>query len=100
MQAIPVQGMRLLQGVFREYVQSYSLTEPIHQAGAWMFRVARNRITDWFRKKRPIPLTDAVATGPDGESRTWEDLLPSPDAGPDALFARGVLIDASPGRPE
>ena len=96
MQAIPVQGMRLLQGVFREYVQSYSLTEPIHQAGARMFRVARNRITDWFRKKRPIPLTDAVATGPDGESRTWEDLLPSPDA----LFARGVLIDASPGRPE
>jgi len=53
--------------------------------------VARNRITDLFRKKRPMSLNDAV--GGDDDSLTLEDLLPSPDAGPEALYARHVLLD-------
>lgn len=75
----------LLQEVFYEFVIAYRLTEPIHHAGAWMLRVARNRVTDWFRKKRPIALGDAVATDSDTENTlSWEDILPSLDAGPDA----------------
>jgi RNA polymerase sigma factor (sigma-70 family) len=84
----------LLQDVFYELVAAYRLMQPIEQVGAWMLRVARNRIVDLFRKRR----TGAVASQPvgameDGEPLTLEELLPSPAAGPDAVFARGVLIE-------
>src|SRR5664280_2063358 len=62
-------------------------------ATSWLFRVARNRITDLFRKKKPESFSDAAVAGDDEELLHLEDLLPSPDAGPDALYARSVLLD-------
>lgn len=117
----------ILQEVFYELVAAYRLFAPVEEAGAWLFRVARNRITDFFRKKKPEALSAAVArsalgserlvaqgaatpgataprykgvAGPgdfgresDNASLRLEELLPSPDAGPDALYARAVLLD-------
>jgi RNA polymerase sigma factor (sigma-70 family) len=61
---------------------------------AWLFQVARNRITDLFRKRRPESLTRGpIGIDETGESLLFEDLLPSPDAGPEAAYARGVLVD-------
>src|SRR5215831_6343726 len=74
----------LLQDVFYELIEAYRLMKPIAHAGAWMMQVARNRITDLFRRGKPEFVHD--------DGRILEDLLPSPDAGPDALFARRVLI--------
>jgi RNA polymerase sigma factor (sigma-70 family) len=82
----------ILQEVFSELVEANRLLVPIEHVTGWLFRVARNRITDLFRKKRPESLSDAVAIA-DDESLTLEDLLPSPDAGPDALYARSVLLE-------
>jgi RNA polymerase sigma factor (sigma-70 family) len=59
----------------------------------WLFRVARNRITDLFRKKKPYSFGDAAVEDEDGELLRIEDLLPSPDAGPEALYVRNVLLD-------
>jgi RNA polymerase sigma factor (sigma-70 family) len=67
--------------------------KPVEQVGAWLFRVARNRITDLFRKKRPAALGDPPAVSEGGEAFLLEDLLPSPDAGPEAAYARSVLLD-------
>jgi len=83
----------ILQDVFFEFVETYRLMKPIEQAGAWLFRVARNRIIDGFRKKKPELLDDLAATSEDGEMLSIEDLLPSPDAGPEAAYARAVLVD-------
>src|SRR2546430_2757988 len=74
----------ILQDVFYELVEAYRLMKPIEHVSGWLFRVARNRITDLFRKKKPEPLND--------EMRGIEDLLPSPDAGPEAAYARDVLL--------
>jgi RNA polymerase sigma factor (sigma-70 family) len=82
----------ILQEVFAELVEAYRLMQPIEQVGAWLFRVARNRIIDRFRKLRPGSLQDAVSADAEGESMVLEDLLPSPDAGPEAIYARKVLI--------
>lgn len=84
----------ILQDVFYEFVQAYRLMKPVEQAGAWLFRVARNRIIDVFRKQRPTPSSQQVIHGQEGEEElSLEDLLPSPDAGPEAVFARSVLIE-------
>jgi RNA polymerase sigma factor (sigma-70 family) len=86
----------ILQDVFYELVEAYRLMKPVEQVSAWLFRVARNRIIDRFRKKKPEASVDDEVAGSkdrDGEVRTLEDLLPSPDAGPDAVFARNVLLD-------
>lgn len=83
----------ILQEVFAEFVEAYRMMQPIEQAGAWLFRVARNRIIDLFRKRRPDSLHDPVAADDAGEPLLLEDLLPSPDAGPDARYARKVLIE-------
>jgi len=84
----------ILQDVFSELVEANRLLMPIDHVTGWLFRVARNRITDLFRRKRPESLSDAaIEDGRDGRLRL-EDLLPSPDAGPDALYARGLLLDA------
>jgi len=84
----------ILQDVLYELVQAYRMMKPVEQVTAWLFRVARNRITDLFRKKKPELFTDdAVAVAEDGESLRLEDLLPSPDAGPEAAYARSVLLD-------
>jgi RNA polymerase sigma factor (sigma-70 family) len=83
----------ILQDVFFELVEAYRLMKPIEQISAWMFRVARNRITDLFRKRRPAALGSPPPSGEDGERLLLEDLLPSPDAGPEAAYARGVLVE-------
>jgi len=83
----------LLQEVFYELVEANRLLMPIEYVTGWLFRVARNRITDLFRKKRPENFTDAAARDEDGELLRIEDLLPSPDAGPEALYVRSVLLE-------
>ena len=83
----------ILQEVFYELVEANRLLMPIEHVTGWLFRVARNRITDLFRKKRPESFSDAAAADEEGELLQLEDLLPSPDAGPDALYARSVLLD-------
>jgi len=84
----------ILQDVFYELVEAYRLMKPIEQVGAWLFRVARNRIIDAFRKKKPAPLGAQIAPANDeSEALTLRDLLPSTDAGPEAEYARGVLLD-------
>ena len=91
----PSDAEDILQEVFYELIEAYRVMNPIEQVGAWLFRVARNRITDLFRKKKPdASINDrALALGQDGESLALEDLLPSPDAGPEALYARAVLLE-------
>ena len=84
----------ILQEVFYELVETYRLMKPIEQVSAWLFRVARNRITDLFRKKKPLAFSEVpAAVSEDGEAVRLEDLLPSPDTGPDATYARSVLIE-------
>jgi RNA polymerase sigma factor (sigma-70 family) len=84
----------ILQEVFYELVEAYRMMQPLEQVSAWLFRVARNRITDLFRKKKPESFAkDPIAFAEDGEPFSFEDLLPSPNAGPDAEYARNVLFE-------
>jgi RNA polymerase sigma factor (sigma-70 family) len=83
----------VLQDVFYALVEANRLLVPIEHVTGWLFRVARNRITDLFRKKRPDNFSDVANGENDDELMQLEDLLPSPDAGPDALYARAVLLD-------
>jgi RNA polymerase sigma factor (sigma-70 family) len=83
----------IVQEVFYELVEANRLLMPIEHVTGWLFRVARNRITDLFRKKKPQTFSDAAVEHEDGEVLRIEDLLPSPDAGPEALYFRSVLLD-------
>lgn len=83
----------ILQDVFYELVEANRLLMPIEHVTGWLFRVARNRITDLFRKKKPESFSDTAVADKDDELLRLEDLLPSPDAGPEALYARKVLLD-------
>jgi RNA polymerase sigma factor (sigma-70 family) len=84
----------ILQDVFYELVETYRLMKPVEQVGAWLFRVARNRIIDLFRKRRPEILeSEFAAPAAEGKTLTLEDLLPSPDAGPEAAYARSLLLE-------
>jgi len=84
----------VLQDVFYELVEAYRMMKPVEQVTAWLFRVARNRIIDLVRKKKRETLRDGLATiTEDGEMLQLEDLLPSPEAGPDAAYARNVLLE-------
>jgi RNA polymerase sigma factor (sigma-70 family) len=83
----------VLQDVFYELVEANRLLMPIEHITGWLFRVARNRITDLFRRKKPETFSEAAIAGEDGELQRLEDLLPSPDAGPEALYFRNLLID-------
>src|SRR6266849_7139337 len=83
----------IVQEVFYELVEANRLLMPIEHVTGWLFRVARNRITDLFRKKKPEIFSDAAVVDEEGEVLQIEDLLPSPDAGPEALYFRNVLLD-------
>ncbi len=83
----------VLQDVFYRLVEANRLLMPIDHVTGWLFRVARNRITDLFRKKTPEPFSDTAIEGEEGELLQIEDLLPSPDAGPEALYFRNLLLD-------
>src|SRR5580692_461356 len=87
----PAEAEDILQDVFYEFVEAYRLPEPIEQAGAWLFRVARNRIIDRFRKKKEVPLPDPPDDS--GEERWLDRALPSADAGPEAAYARTILLE-------
>ena len=89
----PADAEDLLQEVLFELVQAHRLLMPIETVTGWLYRVARNRITDWFRKKKPEPFSDAALEDESGEILAIEDLLPSPDDGPEALYFRRVLLD-------
>jgi RNA polymerase sigma factor (sigma-70 family) len=83
----------VLQDVFYRLVEANRLLMPIDHVTGWLFRVARNRITDLFRKKKPETFSDTAVEGEEGELLQIEDLLPSPDAGPEAIYVRNVLLD-------
>jgi RNA polymerase sigma factor (sigma-70 family) len=83
----------ILQEVFYELVQAYRLMKPIEQLSAWLFRVARNRITDRFRRRKPDASLDEPVNVEEDEGATLEDMLPSPSAGPEGEFARQVLLE-------
>jgi RNA polymerase sigma factor (sigma-70 family) len=91
--ADPGDAEDILQDVLYELVEAYRAMKPLEQVSAWMFRVASNRIIDLFRKKKPEAFSEAAEVGEDGELLTLDDLLPSPDAGPEAAYARSVLLD-------
>jgi RNA polymerase sigma factor (sigma-70 family) len=83
----------ILQDVFYELIQAYRLMKPIEQVGAWLYRVARNRIIDRLRKRRPEAGGEVPLNATEEDALLLEDLLPSPDAGPDAIYARWVLLE-------
>ena len=87
----PSEAEDILQDVFFDFVEACRLPEPIEQVGAWLYRVARNRIIDRFRKKKEEPLPQP--SGDDDDEHWLENALPSPDAGPEAAFARAVLVE-------
>ena len=89
----PADAEDLLQEVFYELVQAHRLLMPIETVTGWLFHVARNRITDLFRKRKPDAFSDMALDGDEGELLLIEDLLPSPDAGPEALYFRQILLD-------
>jgi RNA polymerase sigma factor (sigma-70 family) len=82
----------ILQDVFYELLEAYRLMKPVEHVTAWLFQVARNRMVDLFRRKKPSSLNNPVVSEED--SATLEDLLPSADDGPDAAYARSLLLDA------
>ena len=92
--ANPLDAEDILQDVFSRLVEANRLLMPIDHVTGWLFRVARNRITDLFRKKQPEHFAEVTtSTGDDDDRLALEDWLPSPDAGPDAQYARELLLD-------
>ena len=89
----PADAEDILQEVFYKLVEANRLLMPIDHVTGWLFRVARNRITDLFRKQKPERLSDPNVENEEGELLQIEELLPSPDAGPEALYVRGLLLD-------
>src|ERR671924_386577 len=89
----PLDAEDILQDVFYKLVEANRLLMPIEHVTGWLFRVARNRITDWFRKKKPQSLEDTTVESESGELLQLEDLLPSPEAGPDAVYVRNMLLE-------
>jgi RNA polymerase sigma factor (sigma-70 family) len=91
--ADPLDAEDVLQDVFYKLVEANRLLMPIDHVTGWLFQVARNRITDLFRKKSPDRFSEMDAVSEEGERLAFEDLLPSNDAGPQEEYLRGVLLD-------
>jgi RNA polymerase sigma factor (sigma-70 family) len=90
----PTEAEDILQDVFYELVEADRMMKPIEQVTGWLFRVARNRITELFRKEaREAREPEPTRLNQEGETRSWEELLPSRDGGPDAAYARRVLVE-------
>lgn len=89
----PLDAEDILQDVFYKLVEANRLLMPIEHVTGWLFRVARNRITDLFRKKKPQTFADVSIEDESGELLPIEDLLPSPDAGPEAVYLRNMLLE-------
>jgi RNA polymerase sigma factor (sigma-70 family) len=96
----PLDAEDILQDVFYKLVEANRLLMPIDHVTGWLFRVARNRITDLFRKKKPESFSDITGTNNEDDGSELlllqmqlEDMLPSPDAGPEALHARNLLLE-------
>ena len=89
----PLDVEDILQEVFYELVEANRRLMPIDHVTAWLFRVARNRITDLFRKKKPVTFGEIAVEDEHGELLQIEELLPSPEAGPEAQYVRNVMID-------
>ena len=89
----PLDAEDVLQDVFYRLVEANRLLMPIEHITGWLFRVARNRITDLFRNKEPENFSDLAVADDDDEMLRFEELLPSPDDGPEALFARNALLE-------
>jgi RNA polymerase sigma factor (sigma-70 family) len=92
--ADPGDAEDVLQDVLAELVEANRLLMPIEHVTGWLFRVARNRITDLFRKRRPAPWSEVAGVDAEGEMLRLEDLLPAHEAGPEALYLRSLLLDA------
>ncbi|QNI38239.1 RNA polymerase sigma factor [Edaphobacter albus] len=84
----------ILQDVFYELLEAYRMMKPIEHVSSWLFRVARNRVVDLFRKRKAASLSEPAMAEDDSSSLTLEDLLPSPDEGPDAIYARMIMLEA------
>src|SRR5262245_61642532 len=91
--ADPSEVEDVLQDVFVELVVAQRMLKPIEDVSAWLFRVARNRVTDLFRKKRPEPLTSLQSGAGDEDEYVLDELLPEPGAGPEAAYTRALLMD-------
>lgn len=91
--ADPGDAEDILQDVFYELVESYRMMKPVEEVTAWLFRVARNRITDLFRRQKREATTDPAESSEEGERLSLEEWLPSPEAGPEAAYARTVLLE-------
>src|ERR1700685_1361789 len=83
----------IVQEVFYELLEAYRLMKPVEHVTAWLFRVARNRMIDLFRRRRPASLNEPVVSSEDGGTLSLEDLLPSAEASPEAAYARNMLLD-------
>lgn len=84
----------ILQDVFYELLEAYRMMKPIEHVSSWLFRVARNRVVDLFRKRKAVSLSEPVKSEEDSLLLTLEDLLPSPNEGPDAIYARRIMLEA------
>ena len=83
----------ILQEVFFELTEAYQLLKPVEEVSAWLLRVARNRIIDLYRKKRHAPVSHSLPAPGDEEDADWVELLPSKEAGPEAAYARSILLE-------
>jgi RNA polymerase sigma factor (sigma-70 family) len=93
--ADPADAEDILQDVFYELLETYRMMKPVEHAAAWLFRVARNRVVDLFRRRKREEMRTITSQVPDQEGELVDiyDLLPSPDDGPDAAYLREVLLD-------